>query len=1064
MERLRVKLFGGFEARVGAGSPLQLPTRKARALLAFLAAHLGQSQARDKLASLLWGASSDQQARQSLRQALYWVRRAVAEAGGPTEVFGESEGVMLVPTAAEVDVVDFQTLAADGRPEALEQAIALHRGEFLEGLAGEDPAFDDWLRAERERLRELAIATLTRRVAQHDQAGALEPAIQCAGKLLALDPLQESVHRSLMRLYTRGGRRAAALRQYQACADSMRRELGADPEPETRTLYQELLRRDTDDASDPRRAPRIVSPAPSIPLIGRRDELTRVRSVMREAWLGQFLAVALVGEAGAGKTRLLGEVLDEAGRGRARVLVGHAREMARDLPFAPVIDALRSGLGRGDAVGDLAPVLREHLHRLLPELWESGGALPVSEDRPQALFEAVAQWFERLAADAPLLLVLEDLHWADDATVRLLSFLAHRLESSPLLLVLSMREEDLPEAGAMGALLRELEIRRRLSTVALTRLDGTATSALVRALGKQRLARSTLARLVPRVWRQSEGNPFMIVELVHAALEAGAGERARPRTLPERVRALIGGRLERLSDDARRMVEVAAVIGGAFKFDLAQRASTLAPPVAAEALDELVRRRILVTADDGLAFDHDQIREVAYARLLPAKRQLLHRAVAEAIETLAGERSADADDRLAYHFARAGDVDVATTYLLRAAGTARHRYALDVTLKLLDEALGHIEASAPTGRERRRLDVMLRKAQILSIFGRFQEVFDLLLPYRTRLEAFGDPALEGPYYARLALTFAQVGGHARAEAEARRALACANRGADDSVRAHAYYVLGVRGYFSGGTREGIQHAGEAVALFERIGQRGMAGLASWILGLNHQLRGEFALALAAEARAAAIAEALGEPALASRAAWATALVELTRGDAAAAIAAADRALDHATGHPANRATALAIRGRARFERGEIEAAVADLDQGFAVLSPFDVARAIAATWLAEARLAQGQHDAARTLAASARDLATGRECPWAVAGARRSLAAVARAAGAPGEAVAELTAALAVFDAQELRFEAARTRLDLAATLRDQGRQAEASRYAAEARSMLDLLDAPGYLAQARSS
>jgi DNA-binding SARP family transcriptional activator/tetratricopeptide (TPR) repeat protein len=1064
MERLKVRLFGGVEARVGVGPPLRLPTRKTLALFAFLAAHLGEPQGRDKLAGLLWGGSSDQQARQSLRQALYWIRRAAAEAGGPPEIFGESEGVLIDAAAAEVDAVDFERLIAAGDGAAQDQAIGLYRGDFLDGLAAEDPAFEDWLRAERERRRELALETLARCVARHERAGALDMATQFAGRWLALDPLQEAAHRALMRLYSRGGRRAAALRQYQLCADTIRRELGTDPEPETRTLYQELLRHGAENSGGGAARNGRPSPiaAPAAPLVGRHAELVQLREALQAAAPGRLQAVAVSGEAGVGKTRLIGELVGEARAGRARVLIGHAREMEQDLPFAPVIDALRGASDDMAALGDLDPVLQAHLQRLLPELWQSDATPAAAEDRPQALFEAIARWLERLAADAPLVLALEDVHWADDGTIRLLSFLAHRLEALPLLVLLSLREEELPEDAALKALLRELEIARRLTTIGLSRLGSTATSALVRTLGRQRLARSTLARLVPRVWRQSEGNPFMIVELVHAALEAGSGRRAPPGSLPERVQALIGGRLERLSGNGRRMVEVAAVIGSAFEFDLAQRASTLAPDAAAEALDELVRRRVLVAGEDGLGFSHDQIRAAAYGRLLPARRQVLHRAVAEAMEALATDRSADTDDRLAYHFARAGDIDLATSYLLRAAGTARHQYALDVTLKLLDAALQHIESSTAVTRERRRLEVMLRKAQILSIFGRFKEVFELLLPYRPRLEAMADPALAGPYYVRLALTFAQVGSHRQAEAEARRAIESANRCDDDGVRGHAYYVLGVRGWFSGDTRAGAAHAGEGARLFEAAGPLGMAGLAYWILGLNLQLRGEFGAALAAGARAAEIAAALGEPALGSRAAWTMGLVELTRGEADLAIAHADRALDQAISHPANRATALAVRGRARIDRGELDAAVADLEAAVSSLSPFDVARAITAIHLAEARLARGEHAAAQAAATTARELATARECPWAVAAARRAMAAILLAQGEHDAAQGELDAALDSFERQEMRFETARTRMDLAEVLRAQGRAAEAAAQVASALQLLEALEAPVALERAR--
>src|SRR5262249_38984039 len=151
------------------------------------------------------------------------------------------------------------------------------------GVAAEDPAFDDWLRGERERLRELAIAALASRLAEHEAAGAAEPALRCAARLLVLDPLQEAAHRAVMRLHAAAGRRAAALRQYQICADALRRELGADPDPETRALHQALLRQGGDGAA---RVPPPVAARPvPAPLVGRREELAGLHQAMQAAWL-----------------------------------------------------------------------------------------------------------------------------------------------------------------------------------------------------------------------------------------------------------------------------------------------------------------------------------------------------------------------------------------------------------------------------------------------------------------------------------------------------------------------------------------------------------------------------------------------------------------------------------------------------------------------------------------------------------------------------------------------------------------------------------------------------------
>src|SRR5712692_9169655 len=238
---LNLTLLGGFHAHLDAGAALVLPTRKAQALLAYLAVPLGQAHPREKLATLLWGDMQDAQARGNLRYALSRIRKALPRSARPGLVL-DGPSVALDPAVVDVDVARLERLVADGRPEALEQIAGLYRGDMLAGLALAERPFEEWLTSERERLHELAIQGLGRLLAHQQKAGATEPAIQTGLRLLALDPLQEPVHRSVMRLYGRLGRREAALRQYQLCVDGLKRELNTPPEAETTQLYQDILR------------------------------------------------------------------------------------------------------------------------------------------------------------------------------------------------------------------------------------------------------------------------------------------------------------------------------------------------------------------------------------------------------------------------------------------------------------------------------------------------------------------------------------------------------------------------------------------------------------------------------------------------------------------------------------------------------------------------------------------------------------------------------------------------------------------------------------------------------
>jgi len=186
-------LLGGFQARLGSGPALTLPTKKAQALLAYLAVRPGQAHPRDKLAALLWGNTSDAHARDSLRHTLAALRKALPA----RTLVTEGAPVALNPGAVQVDVATFEQGVGTGTPEALERAVSVYRGDLLEGLAVSEPGFEEWLLAERERLRELALEALARLLAHQTKAETTERAIQTAVRLLALDPLQEAVHRAL---------------------------------------------------------------------------------------------------------------------------------------------------------------------------------------------------------------------------------------------------------------------------------------------------------------------------------------------------------------------------------------------------------------------------------------------------------------------------------------------------------------------------------------------------------------------------------------------------------------------------------------------------------------------------------------------------------------------------------------------------------------------------------------------------------------------------------------------------------------------------------------------------
>ena len=237
MTSLKLRLFGGFEL-TGAGGP-PLPTRKAEALLAYLAAPAGRAHRREKLATLLWSDRGDVQARHSLAQTLYLIRRTFGDEADRI-LIAKDRAVSLDPLGIEIDIGEFEALVVEPKPDRLMQAAALYRGEMLEGFHVAEGNFEAWLLGEQRRLRNLALAALERLLQHQVECGDDTAAIESARRLLALDPLQEPVHRTLMRLHTRAGRDEAAIRQYLDCAGILRRELDIEPDAATAALYRDI--------------------------------------------------------------------------------------------------------------------------------------------------------------------------------------------------------------------------------------------------------------------------------------------------------------------------------------------------------------------------------------------------------------------------------------------------------------------------------------------------------------------------------------------------------------------------------------------------------------------------------------------------------------------------------------------------------------------------------------------------------------------------------------------------------------------------------------------------------
>jgi DNA-binding SARP family transcriptional activator len=934
---IHVRLFGAFQAESRSGSPLRLPTRKTQALLAFLAFPAGRPQARERLTALLWGERPAAQARQSFRQALAALRRALSE-DTPPALLVDRDTVALAEARVDVDALAFERMAKADGADTLSRAAALYRGDFLEGFAVEEAPFDEWLVGERERLREQALEVLGRLLACHLEADAVEPAIATGLRVLAIDPLQESVHRTLMRLYARQGRRGAALRQYQACVQALRRELAEEPDAATQALYLEILRRDA--AADTAVAPRLFSSPEALdgsvlaeaPLIGRDAELGYLRRTLEGAAAGEPAVVVLTGEAGVGKTRLTDEGAALAARLGARIVRGRFYETQRPLPLHGWVEALLPALSEKEhgALGGLTAASRVELARLMPGFASSETTRRVRPRDEAPLLQAVTDLVAAMSSGRFLLIILEDLHWADDMSLRLLSFLGRRTSAHRLVLLVTARNDELAEHAAATTAMDELARHGPLRRIPLLPLSERHTRDLVAALAPPMLGAPEAFRLAGEVWNFSEGNPFVVVESMRAVAGSSAAAQVK---LTASVREMIGARLRRLSQGARDLAAVAAIIGRETDFPLLQSTTGLAQAAAAERLEELVRRRVMEVADERFRFVHERVRDVVHAGLIAPRRALLHAAVATALETLHADRLDDATEQLLHHWSEAGDDARTLHYLRRLADRALDRSAVAEAVRALETALGLAERLPAQVRDRACLDVSVVLAQALLYAGRPNDGRRVLLQYESALGRVDDAGVTARHYVWLGHLGAFLDEPERAIEHGERALACAQRVADRAAMGQAHYVIARASYRLAESDRGVAHAREAIELLEQTDEDAWLGHAYWALGLNLGHRGEYVEALRLMPKVRGLAIKSGDVRLETYAEWTSSWSHIALREHAAAVQTCQRAVDLAP-DPLHRAAALTYLGAALMQAGAPGDAITALESALRQLDDF----------------------------------------------------------------------------------------------------------------------------------
>jgi tetratricopeptide (TPR) repeat protein len=482
---------------------------------------------------------------------------------------------------------------------------------------------------------------------------------------------------------------------------------------------------------------------------------------------------------------------------------------------------------------------------------------------------------------------------------------------------------------------------------------------------------------------------------------------------------------------------------------------------AAAAIEELVRRRVLESVGERLEVSHDRVNQVVYEEIVPARRAVLHRAVALALESSHADQLDDVADQLGHHFLRAGDAQNALVYLKRFADIAGRRYALDAALSALELAAGAVDRLPAADRDRARLDLALRQAFVLAVAGRSPETLALLEANASLQRRVADPGLASEYYFRLAMSHAYLLDGARSRLAGEAALREGERAGDPLCVGKALYALAAGAYARGAHREAVAHDVRAVPFLDRPDSQYWLGLVYWNQGANELLTGELDAAMASTKRCDTVAEAIEDRRLLSLSHSTKSFVSAARGDSDGALEYGRQALDVAP-DPVASNSALASLGFAHLERHDAPAARSALEQALQSLerAPVGVTWVRALVFFAEVQRREGDATA-RATAQKALDSAQRSGNPYQIGLAERVLAAIALTGGDPPAAEAGMRRAIEAFHAADCGLEAAFTALDLARVLASSGRADEAREELDEAVRTFRGAGAPARVAQA---
>lgn len=756
---LAIRLFGAPQVSLNQ-RPVTMTRRKSRALIYYVAAHTAPLT-RDHLLAFFWPDHERSTAQQNLRATLYGLRKIFG-----SRLLTDDDTLTLSPEVwVDTRAFEAQLAAPAGELQALKETLDLCQGDFLSGFTLPDlPEFDDWAMVERERYRRLAVGGLTRLSQLYEARQDYRAGLDTLDQALAFDSLQEDLQRLALRLHYLAGDRAGAIRRYESFRQLLSNEMGVPPMDETRAIYDAII---TDTLSPeiwpvpspltlgkgkPRHAPTIKS----LPFVGRERELQKLTELATTSKL-----VLIEGEPGIGKSRLMEQFIQAQSKSTL-TLIGQARELESSLPYHPIIEALRGALLHCDWSAmrpnlNLPPVWQTEAARLLPELAPAGhnpAAVTQATDEIR-LWEGVSQFVLALAGQLPLVLALDDLHWADSSTLGLLNYLIRKAaqSSAPIVFVTTSRPTE--PRTALATFLATLTREGRLERLSLNRLSSAEITALARQLSP-----TQAAPLADWLAQGSEGNPYILAELDRYAREnnlflpdgtLNLASLPDSPIVPPTVYSLIQARLARLSEADWQVLNAAVAVGREFEFEIVSHAVALSDAAVLDSLDTLQALGLIhPLAGSWYRFDHHLTMEVAFQEISEPRHRLFHRRVAEAMETVYSQHRLDAvAGLLAQHYAEGGVPEKAAKYAFRAGQLAAGLAAWSEAIAFFEQALAE---AGPQGDPAQRQAILAALGQACMHAGQINRASATLRAALDLVKAGQTQVNEGVLHLSLAST------------------------------------------------------------------------------------------------------------------------------------------------------------------------------------------------------------------------------------------------------------------------------------------------------------------------